>query len=282
MSTQSTLNMSLYGFCQKGNENEKEESLEPAPKPWFWERAYSKVYNLPFTGIIRYVYNRDPRLLCTVVGLNFIVPPAMELFAPWYLVPNKLLSEYMELQSDIRTHLGHSDPTSVGLLLMYKVVGVCLWYTALKSLDRYVLGKLDLRLRMLMRRLVMEKIIYSEMGSVEKAYEKKLGIKVEPRVLERQLIKDLNDTMGVIFVKLPNTFTISSRLANHLYALYMKREQLNWILISYPFLYHFLREVVGAVTTWELSEKLDDESHKARRAMGKLISNTVAGLSGKI
>lgn len=128
--------------------------------------------------------------------------------------------------------------------------------TALNTVGRYINQRIDLRLRLILRRLIMEKIIYSEIGSIEKAYADTLGYQINPQTLERVLMKDLKNSISVIFVHIPNAFSHVSRLTRSSYKLCVNKEDVHYILLMYPFLFTFVKDMIGALTTWRMSDKL--------------------------
>ena len=215
-------------------ENTKEIAINNTKKSSWWiVDAFKFIYDLPFTSIVRYVYKKEPIILFTVITSNWIIPPTIELFAPWWLVPHSILSEYLTLQQDLNNQLNVIDLTSISMHVIYKIVGLTLYYSSLRTCLRYANGRINLRLRMLMRRLIMEKIVYSEIGALQNAYSSTLGYPIDPRQLERQIMRDLNSSINVIFEQIPNTFTHSSRLCRNAYSLYNKRDKLDYILIVY-------------------------------------------------
>eukprot|EP01083_Nonionella_stella_P302010 1039328_1 len=261
------------------HDRSREITKSPSSKSWWIVDAVKFLYNLPFTSIVRYVYKKEPLILFTVIGSNWILPSIVELIAPWYLCTHSILSETMTLQQDINQQLNAMDVSTIPIYVLYKIVGLTLYYSSLRTITRYFNGRINLRLRILMRRLIMEKIIYSEIDSLQNAYQTSLGYPVNPRALERTIMRDLNSSINVIFEQIPSTFKHSSRLSRNVYNLYLRRDKLDTVLIIYPFLYQFTREIVGAFTTWDMNDELTFRARKSKQLMSKLITNTVIGLN---
>ena len=209
------------------------EIAKQSSSSWWIVDAFKFIYDLPFTSIVRYVYHKEPLILFTVITSNWLIPPTIEWIAPWWMVPHSILSEYLQLQSDLNQQLNVIDLSTISIKIIYKIVGLTLYYSSLRTCTRYINGRINLKLRMLMRRLIMEKIIYSEIGALQIAYASTLGYPIDPRQLERQIMRDLNSSINVIFEQIPNTFTHSSRLCKNIYTLYQKKEKLDYILIAY-------------------------------------------------
>merc|ERR1712228_515023 len=95
------------------------------------------------------------------------------------------------------------------------------------------------------------------------------------------IMKDMNSSINLLFVQLPSALTHSSRLSRNLYKIFLKRQALDiyfYPMMLYPFFYQFIREIVGAMTTWKHSDLLLSRSQQTKKAMSKLMTNTVIGL----
>ena len=247
---------------------------EQAPSRWWILNAVNYLLDLPITSIVRYVWKKDPVVLCTVIGSKWIVPPLVELVAPWWLAPQQIMSEFTAMQQDMNQQLGAWDVSSIPMFAFYQMIVLSLYSSSIRTCTRYWSGMINLRLQLLMRRLVMERVLYSEIGSLQRVYFPTLGHPVDARKLERSVMRDVRGSINVLFEQIPSALTQLTRLCRNGHRLWTAPNA-DPLLFAFPFLYQFAREMVGALTTWNVADRLSTEQNAAKRAMGTLMQNTV-------
>ena len=120
----------------------------------------------------------------------------------------------------------------------------------------------------------MERVLYSEIGSLQRAYSPTLGYPIDARKLERNIMRDVNGSIHVIFEQIPSAITQLSRFSRNAHKLW-RSPNVDPLLVAFPFLYQFTREIVGALTTWDTMDRLSVQQKETKMAMSKLMQNTV-------
>lgn len=130
-------------------------------------RAFAVVRALPVVEFYVYMGHTNPRLLANTLFVNYALPALLELM-PWYLSLRKLSKELRESKNVIE----HSVISGRGGLSLWQVGGfiaMTVVYASIQTLEQILRNRVDLENRLTLKRLIMERILYSEIGALQVA-----------------------------------------------------------------------------------------------------------------
>jgi ABC-type multidrug transport system fused ATPase/permease subunit len=234
---------------------------------WVW---YGRKHKLPIIVFYRYMWENNKPLLFRTVFFNYVLQFVLELL-PWWAsrrkVGNKLRTSRIKLNHNMVT--GRDFQWK----LMRDFITKTVLYALLESLNRYVKNRAALENKFEIRRLVLQKVLYSEIDELDKITKSYSGS------LEDKVARDITSTLNFINKYLPS-------LVSGLYAfivegseLFKKRKSINRLSFIYPITISCIQKAI----TW-LEDKYFRKSQKkvSKHNTEKLDLAMAEALSGII
>jgi len=157
--------------------------------------------------------------------------------------------------------------------------GMTVLYSILFNLLEILRARAHLGSQLMTRRLVMEKILFSEIGAVERRYEEVFGEAVRPEDMESHVFQDVHDTVIFFEVTIPSIIRGVAELMRECYELWIQREKIDVLALARPFIVNTVLEAVNLARWHYIEEKQEIVRLRNRLRMIKAISNMCEGLS---
>jgi len=79
----------------------------------------------------------------------------------WYISPSKLLNIYLDKRRDFNSNMSNSSENmnKINYSLLQDAVTTCLWYSAIRTFERYLRNRVNLQLRMFMRLEILNRLM---------------------------------------------------------------------------------------------------------------------------
>jgi ABC-type multidrug transport system fused ATPase/permease subunit len=133
--------------------------------------------------------------------------------------------------------------------------------------------------RLLIKRLVLERILYSELGSLQQRYQNVFGSEVRTDQLEAHVFNDINETLNLFNTTLPSMMRGAYTLAISAHELYTNRDAFDVLSLIRP----SIVGLVGESVNWMREKYIVDAQTIAMQrnasAMSRVVSNIVDGLA---
>ena len=126
--------------------------------------ALTKLKAIPMIDFYHYQLQANPMLLGGTVFVNYLLPLLMEAL-PWYLNTRLLSKRMREARVTIEHKLIGKRPLVSAEIVLYVVMTVGFGF--IQVLVDKLRRRVSLANKLLVKRLVMEKILYSEIGSLQ-------------------------------------------------------------------------------------------------------------------
>ena len=166
-----------------------------------WRRASRYVRATPIFQFYSYLYHRRPRLLLASILVNYALPIAMEAL-PWFLSLRKLASALRSTRNALQHDVVAARPLSQTAMAAYALMALA--HTAIQTTENTLRNRVDYELRLVVRRLVLEKVVFSELGALQRSYVRAFNETVNPVLLEARISLDLYDTLYLFNFLIPN------------------------------------------------------------------------------
>jgi len=230
----------------------------------------------PIVQFYMYMWRRNKKLLALNVFTNYLIPVVTEIL-PWYFSVRRI-SKRIRLT---KTNVEHAlvlgkglDGSRIASLAMMTVL-----YAILHNLLELLRNRNHLESQLLTRRLVMEKILFSEIGAVQRRYETVFGETVRPEDMEEHVFRDVSDTVILFEVTIPSIIRGVAELLRETYELYIQRENIDLVALARPFALNTLLEAINLARWRYIEDRQEQLRMRNRLRMAKAISNMCEGLS---
>ena len=254
----------------------------PPPPAWLppsLHGLYIHASRLPIVDYYRYLLHTSPVLLGCTLGVNWLLPVLLEAL-PWYLSRRQLSKLLRDSRNAIQHRLISSDPLSSRSLLAFALMSVM--YSLLHSCEESLRSRLMLLNRLQVRRMLIERILFSEVGSLQSRYALSFGggdsALLRTDALEAAVFADMNDTLQLFNSTLPAVFRSAYSLSLSGSELYRQRSSIHLLSILRPSVIALASEAVSLLHSRLV---LDSQSLLLLRnasAGSRLVSNIVDGL----
>ncbi|KAK5581476.1 hypothetical protein RB653_001509 [Dictyostelium firmibasis] len=233
------------------------------------------IYGMPISVFYRYLWLRNKTLLFKTIAVHYIVPLIIELL-PWYASKRKIGNYLRTSRVEITHTMSTNGPYSHSAVIKYVLLTI--YYAILDNINSHLISIVSLENRLQIRRLVMEKLLYSEIGAFDFLRKKK---NIGPAELEYKLSSSINTTISFF------TYTIPDLIAS-LYAfviegseLLKKGHKIDPLIVLHPILIAIYQKVSQKLRERLVENNSDSSKFKDpyNSAMSKMISNTAEGLS---
>jgi ABC-type multidrug transport system fused ATPase/permease subunit len=196
---------------------------------------YGRKHKLPIIVFYRYMWENNKPLFLRTLFFNYVFQFILEIL-PWWAsrrkVGNKLRTSRIKLNHNMVT--GRDFQWK----LMRDFVVKTVLFAILDSLNRYLKNRLSLENKFEIRRLVLERILYSEIDELDKITKSYSGS------LEDKVARDITSTLNFINKYLPS-------LVSGIYAfvvegseLFKKRKSINTLAFAYPIAITSIQRVI--------------------------------------
>ncbi|KAN0014562.1 hypothetical protein ACTFIU_000880 [Dictyostelium citrinum] len=233
------------------------------------------IYGMPISVFYRYLWLRNKTLLFKTIAVHYIIPLIIELL-PWYASKRKIGNYLRTSRVEITHTMSTNGPYSHSAVIKYVLLTI--YYAILDNINSHLISIVSLENRLQIRRLVMEKLLYSEIGAFDFLRKKK---NIGPAELEYKLSSSINTTISFF------TYTIPDLIAS-LYAfviegseLLKKGHKIDPLIVLHPILIAIYQKVSQKLRERLVENNSDSSKFKDpyNSAMSKMISNTAEGLS---
>jgi ABC-type multidrug transport system fused ATPase/permease subunit len=168
-------------------------------------------------------------------------------------------------------------PLNGALIAQY--AGVVFLYAGMHTLDTMLRNRVELSNRFVVKRLVMERILYSEIGALQAKYTAVFGEEVRPDQLESRVFDDISLTLHLFNWIIPTTIRTGFTLLGQIRDLYNDRSSLDFLAVARPALVSIINEIIEEVRLRYIEQHQGQQQIKHRSDMTRLVSNIVDGLS---
>ncbi|KAF2069864.1 hypothetical protein CYY_008817 [Polysphondylium violaceum] len=231
------------------------------------------INGLPITVFYKYLWLRNKTLLFKTITVHYIIPIILELM-PWYASKRKI-GNYLRTSRVEITHLMSTNgPYSHSMMIKYVILTI--YYAILDNFNTHLISIVSLENKLQIRRLVMEKLLYSEIGAFDFLRKKK---NIGPAELEFKLSSSINTTISFFTYTVPEFVASLYAFSVEGYYLWSKKKKIDPLIVLHPILIAIYQKV-----SQKLREHLVEGNELKFKdtynsAMSKMISNTAEGLS---
>eukprot|EP01132_Coremiostelium_polycephalum_P002872 gene2872-3569_t len=242
---------------------------------WFKDKLsviLQLINGMPIAVFYRYLWLRNKRLLFKTVAVHYLVPILIELL-PWYASKRKIGNFLRSARVEITHRMSTNSTYSHSMIIKYVILTI--YYAILDNINHHLIHIVAMENQLLIRRLVMEKLLYSEIGAFDFMRKKNIG----PAELEAKISSSINSTISFFTYTVPDFFACMYAFVIEGSELFTKRKIIDPLIVLHPILIAIYQKVSqklreNLVEGNEL--KFKDTYHSA---MSKMVSNTVDGLS---
>ena len=256
----------------------------PSPPPsWlppFLHPLYGRLSQLPVVEFYAHLYRTSPVLFFSTLFTNWLLPIVLEAL-PWYLSRRALSKLLRDSRNAIQHRLISADPFPPSSLLAFATMS--LMYSLLHTLEELLRSRLLLLNRLVIRRLVMERILYSEVGSLQQRYaamfggEKSVGVRTDR--LELLVFTDIHETLQLFNSTIPHLFRSTYTLLLSTSDLWQQRAAIDVLSILRPSIVGFSSELLNLLRDRLLLDPQTVALQRNANEHSTFISNIVDGLS---
>jgi len=132
-------------------------------------------------------------------------------------------------------------------------------------------NRLNIENRLLIRRLVFERLLYSEINAFEQLHN--------TLDIEYRISADISQTLNFFSFTIPQMISSVYALAREGIELYQMKHLVDPLALLHPILVAIFRKCVSSVKYHFIVKKERDVIHKTRAKMSRLVSNALDGLS---
>ena len=238
--------------------------------------VHSRVCALPIVELYRYMWRVDPALFTQSMFANYALPLMMEAM-PWYLSRRKISKLLRESRNSITHRLVANEAFSDGAIGQFVLFSIV--YAFVQTVEQVIRTRVLVANRLLIKRLVLERILYSELGSLQERYLAVFGEEVRTEQLEAHVFNDINETLNLFNNTLPSMLRGSYTLALSSYELYQNKEAFDVLAILRPSIVGLVSECVNWARDKYIVDAQTVMMQRNASEMSRVVSNIVDGLA---
>ncbi|KYR00105.1 putative non-transporter ABC protein [Tieghemostelium lacteum] len=231
------------------------------------------VNGMPISVFYRYLWHRNKTLLFKTIAIHYIIPVILELL-PWITSKRKIGSILRDTKVEISHIMSTNAPYNSALMTKYVVLTI--YYSILDNIHSHLISIVAVENRLQIRRMVMEKLLYSEIGAFDFLRKKK---RIGPYELEYRISSSINTTISFFTFTLPNFFASFYAFVIEATLLLRKGNKIDPLIILHPILIAVYQKVSQKLRIHLIEKNEFKLKDTYNQAMSKMISNTVEGLS---
>jgi hypothetical protein len=215
-------------------------------------------------------------LLYYSLFVNYAFPILLEA-APWYFSRRLLASKLRDMKNTINHNLIAGKSSESGSLSLYTLLTII--YAAIHTLDQILKNRVQLAQKLVIKRLVVERILFSEIGSLERKFKLLFGTSsVRPDQLEVRVFRDINDTLHLFNFTLPTLFRGMWTVVLQSRELYKQRGVIDILAIGRPAVVTIIQEGLDYVLDQAVDLRRTEALERMNMDMSQLVSTVVDGL----
>ncbi len=223
-----------------------------------------------------YMYKTNRPVLFWTLFVNYGLPYILEKL-PWYLSQRLLAKEARDTRNALQHSLVAGKPIVYSKLFTFAWASVV--FSLVQTAEQILRNRVDAQNRMIVRRLIMERILYSEMGALQKTYFKAFNEEVRTDVLEGRVMNDISETLNLFNFLLPNIVRGGYEVYYSTRDLLAQRNSIAPLAILRPTIIGFLDEFVSWLRMRLVTDQQVAGIQVADIAMSKVITGVVDGLA---
>ena len=226
-----------------------------------------------------YLYHTSPFLFFSTLFTNWLLPIVLEAL-PWYLSRRALSKLLRDSRNAIQHRLISADPFPPSSLVAFAAMS--LMYSLLHTVEELLRSRLLLLNRLVIRRLVMERILYSEVGSLQLRYAAVIGGEkavVRTEQLEVLVFNDINETLQLFNSTIPHLFRSTYTLLLSTSDLWQQRSAIDVLSILRPSIVGFSSELLNLLRDRLVLDPQSVALQRVANEQSTFIANLVDGLS---
>jgi ABC-type bacteriocin/lantibiotic exporter with double-glycine peptidase domain len=203
----------------------------------FLSDFWTKSQQLPVVIFYKYLWQQQKGHFFFNIFVNYLFPMILEAM-PWYFSQNKLGKELRGIKNQLQHSMVKGEDNifdTAKYYILYTTI-----YCFLQTLDRHLRNRVLLLNKFDIKRLVLERLVYSEVWALD-FYEQ--------TDLERRISYDIQNTIQMFSVTVPNIFSNSITIFSEFRELYTRREQIDVLAIFRP---------MTSILVWRVSDWLKE------------------------
>jgi len=155
--------------------------------------------------------------------------------------------------------------------------GMSIAYAVINTLEQHLRARVDAECRLVIRRMVIERVLYSEMGALQRRYFIAFNEEVRPDILENRMMQDISDTLNLVNFLIPNiirgTYAFVQAARDVL-----KQDRLDILLLLRPTVIGILHELFVQIRQRFVSEPQLVALQTTEIAMNRVVGGIIEGL----
>ncbi|KAL6042253.1 ABC transporter, ATPbinding domain containing protein, partial [Balamuthia mandrillaris] len=227
-----------------------------------------RLKNLPIIIFYKYLYENDKSLLVRGLIVNYILPMILEILPFWWVSSRKLGNRLRKTRIKLNHNMVTGKEFRGSVVLEFLVLTI--FHALLDTLKRHLKNRVALENRFLIRRLVFERLLYSEMG----AFEKLSSLDIEYRISA-----DISQTLNFFTFTLPQIMGSLYAFVREGFELWYSRKNVDPLALAHPIVVGIVRKIMGYIKYHFVEKKERDVIHKTRTKMSRLVTNALDGLA---
>ena len=233
----------------------------------------------PIVQFYIYLYRTAP-FLCVASGfVSFVLPIVLEAL-PWYLSRRQLAKILRESKNAIQHRLIANHPFSSSSLFAFTLFSLI--YSLLTTAEELLRTRLLLANRLIIKRLMMERILYSEIGSLQARYRQYFHgdqQHIQTELLEMFVMNDINETLQLFNTTIPTLIRNGYTLLFSSMELYAQRAHIDLLSIVRPTVIGIMGESLNLIRDRWVTEPQTLQLQMTYNNSHRIVSNIVDGLS---
>eukprot|EP00698_Gefionella_okellyi_P012496 TRINITY_DN336_c0_g1_i1.p1 TRINITY_DN336_c0_g1~~TRINITY_DN336_c0_g1_i1.p1 ORF type:complete len:643 (-),score=122.55 TRINITY_DN336_c0_g1_i1:134-2062(-) len=239
---------------------------------------FDRLRSFPAFVFYRHLFTRNRSLLLSTFAVNYLMPFVLEIL-PWFLCRRVVAARLRDRQNHIQHALinskKHGLVTSKDLYI-YVLLSVVV--VILETFEQKLKQRVASSSRLEIRRLVLERILYSEISAVEELNNSGKTSKTGSNDLESAINKDVTQTMALFNQIIPGILQSSVSLVRELMTFY--RGGFALVSLMQPAVTWLISNTFEVVTSALSGEKRQEKRlQAASTGMTRLIQSSVEGLA---
>jgi len=209
-----------------------------------------RIVNMPILQVYKYLWNNDRKQLFWSIFFNYLYPLLLDALPFYYLSQRKIAQRLRQTKTNVNTRMVQSAPFAAGLLKEYALL--TLIYALLSTFRFQVQQRMSHQQVCLVKRMVTEKLLHSELGELENILGNNNTAALEARVMQ-----DINKTMHLVSFVMPTLAGAVYTLVQESSALFKIRHRIDPLVLLRPVLIGFVSQAAESLKyrVWDKRER---------------------------
>lgn len=196
----------------------------------FLQELWKRFQRFPIVVFYSYLWNTSKTQLFMNLFVNYLFPMLLEAL-PWYFSQRKLGRELRTIQNNIHHRMLKGKPLLMEHAIKY--LSMTVMHAFLQTLDQHLKSRVDAMNKFIIKRLLLERLVYSEIWALEF---------FQNTSLERRMWYDMSSTLRLCNYTIPNIVSNLYAIVVETKDLIKRRNQIDIVALCRPFV---------SVATWE-------------------------------